>query len=41
MFDRIKAWYTTGKWTADQVQAAAGRGWITTEQATEILDQSP
>lgn len=37
MFERIKAWYLAGKWGAEQVQAAAAKGWISTEQADEIL----
>lgn len=37
MFERIRAWYVTGKWTADQVDAAVVRGWITPEQAQSIF----
>ena len=37
MRDRIAAWYASGRWTADQVTAAADRGWITQEQADEIV----
>lgn len=33
----IARWYASGKWSAVQVQAAAARGWITDEQAAEIL----
>ena len=38
MFERIKAWYESGKWTAAQVEAAQAKGWITGEQASEIRD---
>ena len=38
MFERIKAWYESGKWTAAQVEAAQAKGWITGEQASAIRD---
>ena len=38
MFERIKAWYESGKWSAAQVEAAQAKGWITGEQASEIRD---
>ena len=37
MFDRIKHWYESGLWTAANVDKAVVRGWITPEQAGEIL----
>ena len=37
MRDRIAAWYASGKWTADQVNAAVTRGWITEAEAADIL----
>jgi len=36
MFQRIKDWYATGKWSEPQVQAAVAKGWITQAQADEI-----
>ena len=33
----IARWYASGKWTADQVNAAVDRGWITEADAAEIL----
>lgn len=33
----IARWYASGKWTADQVTAAAARGWITDADAADIL----
>ena len=33
----IARWHTSGKWTDEQVQAAAARGWISDAQAAEIL----
>lgn len=41
MFDRIRAWYQAGRWTAGQVQAAADRGWISQQQAADILTEPP
>jgi hypothetical protein len=44
MFERIKHWYESGMWDADRVDRAVLRGWITLEQAAEILtppDESP
>lgn len=35
-FDRVKAYYDKGLWTADMVRNAVGR-WITAEEAEEIL----
>ena len=37
MRDRIAAWYASGRWTADQVTAAVGKGWITEADAADIL----
>lgn len=37
MFDRIKAWYAAGLWDEAKVNAAVNRGWITAEQAAQIL----
>lgn len=37
MFDRIKSWYESGRWTDAQVTAAVTKGWISQEQAAEIL----
>lgn len=37
MFDRIKSWYESGKWTDAQVTAAVGKGWLTQDQADQIL----
>ena len=37
MFERIKAWYESGTWDASRVDRAVVRGWITPEQAAEIL----
>ena len=33
----IAAWYASGRWTADQVTAAVGKGWITEADAADIL----
>jgi hypothetical protein len=41
MFDRIKHWYDVGLWTAANVDKAEARGWITPEQAAEILAAPP
>lgn len=38
MRDRIAAWYASGKWTEAQVTAAVTRGWITEDEAADILD---
>lgn len=37
MRDRIRAWYASGRWSAEQVTAAATRGWITEADAADIL----
>jgi Phage uncharacterised protein (Phage_XkdX) len=41
MFERIAAWHRKGLWTDTQVHAAADRGWITHEQADQILNPPP
>ena len=33
----IARWYASGKWTADQVHGAVGKGWITQAEADAIL----
>lgn len=38
MFDLIARMYRTGKLDETGVQAAVDRGWITQEQADEIID---
>ena len=40
MFERIKAWHASGRWTDAQVAAAADRGWITPEQYDEIMGET-
>lgn len=40
MLDRIRAWYAAGLWSATKVEAAVERGWITAEDAHEILPDS-
>ena len=37
MRDRIAAWYASGRWTSEQVHAAVGKGWITSDEAADIL----
>lgn len=37
MSNLIARWYADGRWTAEQVTAAAARGWITADQAEAIL----
>lgn len=37
-FDRVKAYYDKGLWTADMVRNAVGR-WITAGEAEEILSK--
>ena len=41
MFERIAAWHRRGLWTDTQVQAAADRGWISQDQADQILTPQP
>ena len=38
MFERLKKLYAEGKLTADGVRNAVAKGWITDEQAQEILN---
>lgn len=38
MADRIKAWHAAGLWTDQQVLAAVGRGWLSQDQADDILE---
>jgi len=38
MFERLKKLYTEGKLTAEGVRNAVAKGWITDEQAQEILN---
>ena len=33
----IARWYASGRWTADQVHGAVGKGWITADDAADIL----
>ena len=33
----IARWYASGKWTAEQVAAAVAKGWITADDAADIL----
>ena len=33
----IARWYASGRWTAEQVTAAVGKGWITEADAADIL----
>ena len=33
----IARWYASGKWNEAQVNAAAARGWITADDAADIL----
>jgi len=40
MFETIRRLYQAGKLTADGVEAAAVKGWITQEQAQEIVEGS-
>lgn len=37
MSNLIARWYADGRWTAAQVTAAADRGWITADDAADIL----
>jgi len=37
MFERLRALYAAHRLTVGQVNAAALRGWITDEQAAEII----
>lgn len=37
MFNLIKRWYDGGVWNDALVQSAAARGWITTEEAQDIV----
>ena len=37
MAARIAAWHAAGLWTDGQVQAAVARGWLTQDQADDIL----
>ena len=37
MFDRLKSLYERGLLSAQGVDNAVSRGWITTEQAAEII----
>lgn len=37
MADRIAAWHAAGLWTHQQVLAAVARGWISQQQAADIL----
>lgn len=36
-FNAISRWYVSGKWSAEQVQRAVPRGWLTQAQADEII----
>ncbi|MCI8828076.1 MAG: XkdX family protein [Ruminiclostridium sp.] len=38
MFETIRRLYQSGKLTAAGVEAAAAKGWITEEQAREIVE---
>jgi len=40
MFETIRRLYQSGKLTADGVEAAAAKGWITQEQVREIVEGS-
>lgn len=40
MYETIKRLYMTGKITADYVRNAVAKGWITSEQANDILKAS-
>lgn len=40
MYETIKRLHTTGKITADYVRNAVTKGWITSEQANDILEAS-
>ncbi len=37
---KVKTYYDQGFWTASQVNDAVTKGWITSQEAQEILDQS-
>ena len=37
MKNLIARWYAAGKWDAEQVTAAVDRGWITADDAADIL----
>ena len=37
MFERLRALYEAGRLTEAQLDAAVARGWITREQADEII----
>ena len=37
-YDRVKAWYDTGRWTAEMVHNAVGK-WITEDEYTEIVGE--
>lgn len=39
MLERIAAWHRKGLWGDAQVWAAAERGWITLEQAGQIVHE--
>lgn len=36
-FDKVKAYYTRGMWSAERVKAAVGK-WITEAECAEILE---
>ncbi len=37
MYENIKRLYEAGRLSADDVKAAAGKGWITPEQACTLI----
>lgn len=39
MFNRIKQYYSSGKWSKTAVKKAVERGWITAEEYKEITGE--
>lgn len=39
-FQKIKFYYTSGRWTAEMVQQAVEKNWLTQEECDEILTDS-